>query len=68
MPSLSSGQGVRAIAPLHPVAVEARQTLQVHRAEALASFERYRALLRAEFGLEPTPSMQALIKDLQNPQ
>jgi DNA-binding SARP family transcriptional activator len=37
-----------------------------NRAEALAAFERYQTLLRAELGLEPNPRVQALIKDLQN--
>jgi DNA-binding SARP family transcriptional activator len=36
------------------------------RVEALAAFERYRAMLWAELGLEPTPLLQALIKDLQD--
>jgi DNA-binding SARP family transcriptional activator len=37
-----------------------------NRAKALAAFERYRALLRAELGLEPRRRVQDLIKDLQN--
>lgn len=37
-----------------------------NRAEALAAFERYRALLRAELGQEPSLRLQALIKGLQN--
>jgi DNA-binding SARP family transcriptional activator len=37
-----------------------------NRAEALAAFQRYRGLLRAELGLEPTPSIQALVTDIQN--
>jgi DNA-binding SARP family transcriptional activator len=37
-----------------------------NRAEALAAFERYRTMLQAELGVEPTPLIQALIKDLQN--
>jgi len=35
-----------------------------NRAEALAAFERYRALLHAELGLEPSPLIQALVKGL----
>jgi len=38
-----------------------------NRAEALAAYEHYRALLRRELGLEPTPLLQALIKNLQQP-
>jgi DNA-binding SARP family transcriptional activator len=38
-----------------------------NRAEALAAYEHYRAILRTELGLEPTPLIQALIKDLQRP-
>jgi DNA-binding SARP family transcriptional activator len=38
-----------------------------NRAEALSAYERYRDLLRAELGLEPTPLIQALLKDLQHP-
>ncbi len=38
-----------------------------NRAEALAAYERYRAMLVSELGLEPTPLIQALIKDLQQP-
>jgi DNA-binding SARP family transcriptional activator len=37
-----------------------------NRAEAVSAFDRYRALLRAELGLEPSPQVQALITDLQN--
>jgi SARP family transcriptional regulator, regulator of embCAB operon len=37
-----------------------------NRAEALAAFERYRALLQAELGVAPSTRLQALIKDLQN--
>jgi DNA-binding SARP family transcriptional activator len=37
-----------------------------NRAEALAAFEDYRALLQAEHGLEPSPLIQALVDDLQN--
>ena len=36
-----------------------------NRAEALSAYEHYRALLRTELGLEPTPLIQALIKDLR---
>ena len=35
-----------------------------NRAEALAAYEQYRAMLVSELGLEPTPLLQALIKDL----
>ena len=38
-----------------------------NRAEALSAYEHYRALLRTELGLEPTPLIQALIGDLQQP-
>jgi DNA-binding SARP family transcriptional activator len=38
-----------------------------NRAEALAAYQQYRALLRTELGLEPTPLIQALVKDLQKP-
>jgi DNA-binding SARP family transcriptional activator len=38
-----------------------------NRAEALTAYEHYRALLRTQLGLEPTPLIQALIKDLQHP-
>jgi DNA-binding SARP family transcriptional activator len=38
-----------------------------NRSEALHAYHRYRALLRDELGLEPTPIIQALIKDLQRP-
>jgi len=37
-----------------------------NRAEALAAFERYRAMLRVELGLDPGPRVLALIKDLQS--
>ena len=37
-----------------------------NRAEALAAFDRYRTLIRAELGVEPGPRIQALIKDLQS--
>jgi DNA-binding SARP family transcriptional activator len=37
-----------------------------NRAEALAAFEDYRALLQAEHGLEPSPLIQALVDGLQN--
>jgi DNA-binding SARP family transcriptional activator len=44
--------------------------LRVHLAEgnqseALASFERYAALLRTELGLSPTPLLRALVRELQ---
>jgi DNA-binding SARP family transcriptional activator len=35
-----------------------------NRGEAIAAYETYRALLDAELGLEPSPWLQALIKDL----
>ena len=38
-----------------------------NRAEALAAFEHYRALLHAELGLEPTPQLQELVRSLQQP-
>ena len=38
-----------------------------NRAEAVMAFERYRALLREELGLEPGPSIQAQIRDLHIP-
>jgi DNA-binding SARP family transcriptional activator len=38
-----------------------------NRAEALAAFGHYRALLRADLGLEPSPAIQALVTDLQPP-
>lgn len=36
-----------------------------NQSEALAEFNRYRALLRAELGLEPTPRLCELVADLQ---
>ena len=36
-----------------------------NQSEALAEFNRYRALLRAELGLEPTPRLCGLVADLQ---
>jgi DNA-binding SARP family transcriptional activator len=36
-----------------------------NQSEALAEFERYRTLLHAELGLEPTPRLHTLIGDLQ---
>jgi DNA-binding SARP family transcriptional activator len=36
-----------------------------NREEALSAYERYSAQLRAELGLESTPLIQALVKDLQ---
>ena len=35
-----------------------------NRAEALSAYEHYRTLLRDELGLEPSPLIQGLIKDL----
>jgi DNA-binding SARP family transcriptional activator len=37
-----------------------------NRGEALAAFERYRGLLQAELGLEPSPVIQSLVAELQN--
>jgi DNA-binding SARP family transcriptional activator len=37
-----------------------------NRAEALAAFERYQILLRAELGLEASPLIQSLIDDIQS--
>ena len=37
-----------------------------NRAEALSAYERYRALLQSELGLEPTSVMLSLIKDLRS--
>jgi SARP family transcriptional regulator, regulator of embCAB operon len=36
-----------------------------NQSEALVEFSRYRTLLRAELGLEPTPRLSALVADLQ---
>lgn len=36
-----------------------------NRAEALSAYEHYRNLLRAQLGIEPTPIMEALMKDLR---
>ena len=38
-----------------------------NRAEALAAYANYRALLKSELGLEPTPLIQALIENSQQP-
>ncbi len=38
-----------------------------NRAEALAAYENYRALLHSELGLEPTSIIQTIVKDLQQP-
>jgi DNA-binding SARP family transcriptional activator len=38
-----------------------------NRAEALAAYENYRALLDSELGVEPTSLIQALLKDLLQP-
>ena len=43
----------------HPCAPRTKATL-----EALREFARYRVLLRAELGLEPTPRLRALVVDL----
>ena len=37
-----------------------------NRAEALAAFERYQTLLRAELGLEASPLIQSVIDDIQS--
>jgi len=36
-----------------------------NRAEALAAYERYCALLQSQMALRPTPRMEALVKDLK---
>ena len=36
-----------------------------NQSEAVRQFERYRALLEAELGLEPTPRLRRLVRDLQ---
>jgi len=46
--------------------------IQVHlaegnQAEAVRKFARYRTLLHAELGLEPTPRLRELVQDLRNP-
>ncbi|HLF79747.1 MAG TPA: bacterial transcriptional activator domain-containing protein [Dehalococcoidia bacterium] len=38
-----------------------------NRAEALAAYQNYRELLHAALGLEPSPLLRALVKDLQQP-
>jgi DNA-binding SARP family transcriptional activator len=38
-----------------------------NRAEALSAYEHYRRLLHAQLGVEPTPLIQALVKDLHRP-
>jgi DNA-binding SARP family transcriptional activator len=38
-----------------------------NRREALSAYQHYRALLRTELGVEPTPVIQALIEELQQP-
>ncbi|MDQ6727939.1 MAG: bacterial transcriptional activator domain-containing protein, partial [Actinomycetota bacterium] len=53
-----------------PLRESARAALiRVHLAEgnqsdAIGEFERYRVLLRAELGIEPTPGLRKLIRDL----
>ena len=55
---------------IEPLRESARATvIRVHRAEgnpseALREFNRYRAVLNAELGLEPTPRLHALVADL----
>jgi hypothetical protein len=36
-------------------------------AEALGEFERYRVLLHAELGIEPTSRLRQLLSELQQP-
>lgn len=38
-----------------------------NQSEALRAFEHYRALLHAELGLEPTPRLYQVVRDLQHP-
>jgi DNA-binding SARP family transcriptional activator len=38
-----------------------------NRAEALAAYEQYRAMLDSELGLEPTALIRSLIEDLRQP-
>ena len=38
-----------------------------NQSEALAEFARYRTLLQAELGLEPTARLRDLVRDLQRP-
>ena len=38
-----------------------------NQAEALAAFERFRELLREELDIEPSPMLEALVKDLRGP-
>jgi SARP family transcriptional regulator, regulator of embCAB operon len=38
-----------------------------NRSEALVAFERYREMLRAELGVEPSPQIQSLVQDLHRP-
>ena len=38
-----------------------------NRAEALSAYDSYREMLQKELGLEPTPLIQALVQDLQQP-
>jgi DNA-binding SARP family transcriptional activator len=38
-----------------------------NRAEALSAYENYREMLQNELGLEPTPLIQTLVQDLQQP-
>jgi SARP family transcriptional regulator, regulator of embCAB operon len=65
----AAGAAVRA----EPLRESGRAALiQVHLAEgnqseAVREFTRYRALLRAELGLEPTPQLRQLVQALQSP-
>jgi SARP family transcriptional regulator, regulator of embCAB operon len=65
----AAGAAVRA----EPLRESGRAALiQVHLAEgnqseAVREFTRYRALLRAELGLEPTPRLRQLVQALQSP-
>ena len=68
--------GIAAAAALAAVRIEPLResaraaAIRVHRAEgnpseALREFDRYRAVLQSELGLEPTPGLRDLIADLQ---
>jgi DNA-binding SARP family transcriptional activator len=68
----AASAGLAAVAA-EPLRESARATLiRVHLAEgnqseALTEFARYRALLHAELGVEPTPRLTDLVSDLQKP-
>jgi DNA-binding SARP family transcriptional activator len=68
--------GIAAAAALAAVRIEPLResaraaAIRVHRAEgnpseALREFDRYRAVLQSELGLEPTPGLRDLVADLQ---